>query len=241
MPAAIPIVAAVAGAAISADASRSAANKQADAARRAGDVQWDMYQQTRTDNLPALDARNNALKQLQLMLGIGGDPKAAGYGSLMQQFTGADLQNDPGYQFGLTQGSQAIERSASARGGLYSGATLKALQRYGQDYSGTKFNEAFNRNQAQNDSSFNRFASLAGLGQTGSNQIAASGQNAANMVGAYGIQGANAQAAGGMNQANIWGNVGNQLGAWASRNWGSGDTYNHPEYNADGTGMWYSD
>lgn len=222
MPAAIPIVAAVAGAAISADASRSASNKQRDAAQRATDAQWKMYEQNREDNLPALAARNSGLLQLQQLLGIGGNKGAENYGSLMQQFTGDNLASDPGYQFGLKQGTTAIERSAAARGGLYSGATLKALNRYGQDYGGTKFGEAFNRNQATNDSMFNRFASLAGLGQTGTSQIGAAGQNAANMAGNYGIQGANVQAAAQMNQANNLSNGLNQLGAWAAnRNWGS--------------------
>jgi hypothetical protein len=191
--------------------------------------------------MPALQARNTALTQLQQLLGIGGDAKASGYGSLNDPFTAGDLQNDPGYQFGLNQGNTAIERSAAARGGLYSGATMKALQKYGQDYAGTKFNEAFNRHQATNDSSFNRLASLAGLGQTGSSQIANAGMNAANMAGQYGIQGANAQAAAGMNQANIISNTGNQLAAWASRQqWGDGSGSNDmPWYSSgDRTDWW---
>lgn len=230
--------AAIGGALISADSQRSASNKQSDATKYAADLQWDMYDQTRKDNLPALDARNSGLLQLQQLLGIGGNANAANYGMLNRQFTGANLASDPGYQFGLNQGTQAVERSASARGGLYSGATLKALERYGQDYGGTKFNEAFNRNQATNDSRFNRLASLAGLGQTGTSQIGMAGQNAANMAGGYGIQGANAQAAAQMGSANNLSNGLNQLGAWASRNWGSNNA--HPEYQADGTGMWFN-
>jgi len=229
----------IGGALISADSQRSASNKQKDAADSATDLQWDMYNQTREDNLPALDARNSGLTQLQQLLGIGGDPKASNYGMLNRQFTGANLASDPGYQFGMAQGNQAIERSASARGGLYSGATMKALQRYGQDYAGTKFGEAFNRHQATQDSAFNRFASLSGLGQTGSNQIGLAGQNAASMAGHYGIQGANAQAAAQIGQANNLTNGLNQLGAWASRNWGSNNA--HPEYQADGTGMWFNE
>lgn len=207
--------------AVQADSSRSAANKQAGASKAAADQQWRMYDQTRTDNLPALEARNSGLAQLQQLLGIGGDPKASNYGSLMKQFTGSNLESDPGYQFGLNQGTTAIERSAAARGGLYSGATMKALNRYGQDYGGTKFGEAFQRNRQSSGDLFDRFASLAGLGQTGASQIGAAGQSAANMAGNYGIQGANAQAAAQMNQANNLSNGINQLGAWASRNWGS--------------------
>jgi hypothetical protein len=227
----------VVGAVISADAQRSASNKANDATESDRELQKYIYDQNRTDNLPALDARNSGLLQLQQLLGIGGNANAANYGMLNRQFTGANLASDPGYQFGLNQGTQAVERSASARGGLYSGATLKALERYGQDYGGTKFNEAFNRNQATNDSRFNRLASLAGLGQAGSSQLAQSGQNYANQVGAAGFNNANFQGAAQMSQANNLSNGLNQLGAWASRNWGSNNA--HPEYQADGTGMWF--
>lgn len=238
MPAAIPIVAAVAGAAIGADASRSASNKQSDASRYAADMQWKMYDQTRTDNMPALGARNSGLAGLLQMLGIGGDPKAANYGSLVQPFTGANLASDPGYQFGLNQGRNAIEHSAAARGGLYSGATMKALERYGQDYGGTKFGEAFQRNRQSSGDMFDRFASLAGLGQTGASQIGQAGMNAATNAGNFGIQGANAQAAGQMYGANSLGNGMNQLAAWASQQGWGGNA--HPEYQADGTGMWFN-
>lgn len=242
MPAAIPIVAAVAGSAISADAQRSAGNKAADAQRRAAEdsneLQRYMFDQTRQDNLPALGARNSALSQLQQLLGIGKN-SGAGFGMLNRPFTGANLQNDRGYQFGLGQGTQALERSAAARGGLYSGATMKALQRYGQDYAGTKFNEAFNRNQATNDSRFNRLASLAGLGQAGSSQVAAAGQNYANNVGNNLIGVGNVNAANQINQGNQLSNGVNQLAAWAmNRNWGSNSST--PEYTANGTGMWWS-
>lgn len=229
---------AIVGGLITADSQRSAGNKAADATKDANELQKYIFDQTRTDNLPALDARNSALTQLRALLGIGTNPKAVGFGSLTQQFTGADLQNDPGYQFGLQQGTQALERSAAARGGLYSGATMKALERYGQDYGGTKFNEAFQRNRQTRGDMFDRFASLAGLGQTGASQIAGAGQNYANNVGSNMLGLANVQGAIGVNQGNQLSNGFNQLGAWASRNWGQDNA--HPEYQANGTGMWWN-
>lgn len=60
-------------------------------------------------------------------------------------FEGKDLVNDPGYQFALQQGQQALERSAAARGSALGGAALKMTDRYATDYAGTKFNEAFQR------------------------------------------------------------------------------------------------
>jgi hypothetical protein len=229
------------GNAILSDSSKSSANKQSDAAKYAADMQWKMYDQNRTDQTPYREAGYGALSQLQQLLGLGGDPKAANYGSLTRQFTGANLQNDPGYQFGLNQGRDALQSSAAARGGLYSGATMKALERYGQDYGGTKFNEAFNRNQAYQDSLFNRLSGISGTGQVATQQVGQAGMNAATNAGNFGIQGANAQAAGQMYGANNLSNGFNQLAAWASnRNWGGGssggggyrwdDPYSSPGY-----------
>lgn len=123
------------------------------------------------------------------------------YGALLQEFTGDDLENDPGYQFGLNQGMQALDRSASARGNLLSGATLKAAQRYGQDYAGTKFNEAFSRDNTTKTRAANFLSSVANMGQnsasqagqaamgvgqaTANNIIGAGNASAAGTVGAY--------------------------------------------------------
>lgn len=60
-------------------------------------------------------------------------------------FTGADLKTDPGYQFGLDQGTQGINRGQASRGNFLSGAAMKELTRFNEDYAGTKFNEGFNR------------------------------------------------------------------------------------------------
>jgi hypothetical protein len=125
------VVGAIGGALITSDASKSASNKQSDAGRYAADMQWKMYDQTRQDQAPYREAGYGALAQLQQLLGLGGDKNAANYGMLTRQFTGENLQSDPGYQFGLNQGTTALQHSAAARGGLYSGATMKALERYG--------------------------------------------------------------------------------------------------------------
>lgn len=229
------------GGLIASDSQRSSGNKAEDRAdartRDANELNRYIYDTTRTDNLPALNSRNSALTQLQQLLGLGKNTIGSQFGSLNRGFTPGDLTKDPGYKFGLQQGIGASDASAAARGGLFSGAQMKALQRYGQDYAGTKYNEAFNRYQAQNDSKFGRLASLAGLGQTGSSQVAAAGQNYANNVGNNLIGLGNIQAANQINQGNQLSNGMNQLAAWASRqNWGQ---QSNDPYKADGTGMWW--
>lgn len=87
------------------------------------------------------------------------------WGSLLREFTGEDVATDPGYQFGLDQGMQALDRGASARGNYLSGAALKAGQRYAQDYAGTKFNEAFNRDASTKSRVAGFLTNVANMGQ----------------------------------------------------------------------------
>lgn len=81
------------------------------------------------------------------------------------------IANDPSFGFERDQGTQAIDRSAAGSGSLYSGATLKALQRYGTDYAGTKLNDAYSR-----------YGSAANLGISAVNGTTQSGQNATNQI-----------------------------------------------------------
>ena len=137
--------------------------------------------------------------------------EAPDYGSLMHDFTGADLQNEPGYQFGMAEGQKAIDRRAASGGGYFSGAALKAAQRFGQDYAGTKFNEAFNRDTSNKTNKFNRLTGLISPGQTAANQVGASGQNYAGAVGSNLTNNANAQGGAAIAQGNAWANTLNQL------------------------------
>jgi len=108
-------------------------------------------------------------------------------GQLLQQFSfdGKDLQNDPGYQFQLQQGQQALERSAAARGAISSGGTLKGMAAFGQGLAGTSFGSAFDR--AQKTFTTNREGTLDTLRTlTGIGERATAGSNAA--LGAYGGQ-----------------------------------------------------
>lgn len=137
----------------------------------------------------------------------GVDSQSGDYGSLMKAFTGDDLQNEPGYQFGLQQGNQALDRKAAAGGGYFSGAALKAAQRFGQDYAGTKFGEAFNRDTANKTNTFNRLTGLINPGQTAANQVGTMGASYANQVGNNLTSNATAQGAAGIAGANAWQNA----------------------------------
>jgi hypothetical protein len=117
-------------------------------------------------------------------------------GSLLKPFTGADLANEPGYQFGLSEGQKAIDRAAAANGRYDSGATLKALSRYGNDYAGTKFNEAFGRDQSNKNMTYNFLSGMQNLGQNSAVMTGNAGANAAGAQGQYLTNAGDASAAG---------------------------------------------
>lgn len=137
------------------------------------------------------------------------------YGSLMRayrggeefNFDGKDLASDPGYKFGLDQGLQGIDRAQAARGGFLSGAAIKEATRYNEDYAGTKFNDAFNRNLtswntnlgAYNQQRNSLYDMLTGVSRTGQNsaaQVGTSNVASANAIGNNMIGAGNSQAAG---------------------------------------------
>lgn len=66
------------------------------------------------------------------------------------------LADDPGYQFRLTEGQKALESSAAKRGGLLSGGTGKALQRYGQDLASQEYEKAYSRALGRNELTYGR-------------------------------------------------------------------------------------
>lgn len=193
------------GSMIGADASKSAAKTQAKSAKNANKLIWDMYQQSRDDSMPWLTTGKDALGKLSDLTKDGSD--------YMRGFNLSDFQADPGYQFRMDEGQKALERSAAASGNLNSGATLKALSRYGQDYASNEYNNAYNRWNNDHATTWNRLSSLAGVGQTQSAQLGNWGQQTGQVMGNNIIGAGNATAAGKIGAANSWNgaltNIGN--------------------------------
>ncbi len=165
-----------------AKAAGRAAEMQAGAAGQANQTQKYIFDETRKDNAPWQDAGRTALGGLADK-------------DFSRDFTMNDYQADPGFAFRMAEGEKAIERSAAARGGLNSGATLKALTKYSQGVASDEFNNAYNRFNADRDRRFNRLSSIAGVGQTANSQIAQAGQTYANAYGQNVMSAANARGA----------------------------------------------
>lgn len=71
--------------------------------------------------------------------GTGGTSADGTAGNFARFFT------SPDFQFRLNEGNKAIERSAAARGGLFSGQTGKALTRFSQDTASSEYGNYVNR------------------------------------------------------------------------------------------------
>lgn len=68
--------------------------------------------------------------------------------------TAATEVNDPGYQFRLQQGMDALEHSKAAQGLLRGGGTLKDLVGYNQNFASQEFQNVYNRSLASYDRNF---------------------------------------------------------------------------------------
>jgi len=180
----------------------NAAETQADAARYAADKAYQVYQEQKALQEPFRTAGISAQNQLLTLLGLPGGTQGAEFGRYARPFGMQDFQADPGYAFRLSEGMKALEASRAARGGLLSGATGKALSRYGQDLASQEYGGAFNRFQTERANRLQPLGSLMGTGQAAaSNQATAAGQYGTN-VGNLATSGAAAQAAGQVGMTN---------------------------------------
>jgi len=109
---------------------------------------------------------------------VAGGAKPSGeFGSLAKPFGMDQFEADPGYAFRQSEGMKALERSAAARNGLLSGATMKGIQRFGQDLASQEYQNAFNRYQVERAARLNPLQSLMGSGQSSANTLtSAAGQ-----------------------------------------------------------------
>jgi hypothetical protein len=191
----------IANGVLGSQAAGHAADTQAAAADRAAQLQHqdaqdalafqkDQFSTSQANLAPWLKQGQSAITTLGDLMNSGS------FGDWTGKFTApTDVteQNDPGYQFRLAEGQKAIQNSASATGNLTSGGTLKDLMKFGQDYGSSEYGNVYNRalNDYQlarqnfldnNTNRFNRYASIAGVGQQAANTTGQLGQSASNNV-----------------------------------------------------------
>ncbi len=116
------------------------------------------------------------------------------------------LADDPGYQFRLDEGTKALDRSASAKGG-FGGGQARAITQYGQDYGSNEFQNAFNRYNTTQGNLFNRLNTLAGTGLSAAGTGVGAGTATAGAESGNVTSGANTQASNILQALGIQGNA----------------------------------
>jgi hypothetical protein len=207
-------------------AQAKAANAQIAAGDRATNLVNQYYGQAQGTQQDAANIGGKALSQLSQNVNNGS------YSMPQSNFQAApfNYQQSPGYEFQMQQGLEGVQNSAAARGSGLSGATMKALQRYGtglaaQDYNNqfqnyiqgnnqqsNIYQQNYGNNANQNINRYNQMAGVANYGQQANNNLAnmsmSQGNNLAGIVGQQG----NAQAAGIVGKANAQATtIGNML------------------------------
>ena len=218
MPVAAVLGAAVIGAGASIYAGSKAAKAQKNAANQATALQQTQdaearrqYDLGRADLAPYRDQGVKSLAQLATGTADGGE--------FNRNFTLADFNKDPGYEFRQGEGMKGVERSAAARGGILSGGALKAIARYNSDFASGEYGKAYDRFNNDNTSRFNRLSALAGTGQQAVNSGNAAGADLTRnlQIGVNNVSdnlgnAANARASSYVNTGNAIGTVAGQVG-----------------------------
>ena len=186
-------IAAIGGGLLQANAAKKAANAQTAAAGQDIAFQRETRDQIRSDLSPFLKAGTIGNQAYLSELGLGKAP--AGYGGYTKT---------PGYGFRMKEGVNALEAGAAARGGLYSGAAMRDLNKWGQDYSSSEY-----------DKYLSRIGALTDMGMSAAQMSGNASQNAAagvsNALGGIG----NAQAAGAIGRANAFSSgINDAMGVW---------------------------
>ena len=176
--------------------SSQAARAQRSAANQAANTQQAMFERQVELQEPFRQAGLTAQNRLMELLGLGGTATAPGYGRYARDFGMSDFEADPGYGFRMSEGMKALERSAAARGGLLSGATLRGVQRFGQDLASQEYQNAFNRYQVNRAGQLNPLQSLMGAGQTSTNVLTDPRRDVGRGIGAAEMAAGQARASG---------------------------------------------
>ncbi len=169
-----------------------ATEAQTNAANQAAALTQDQFDQTRADLAPYLGVGKNALYATSALSGVAAPDLTPAENRQVFETALGNFFVSPDYLFRQSEGIKALDRSAAARGRLQSGAQLKAVNEFGQNLAASEFGNYRNV-----------LASLAGIGQTETNNIARYGANATANVGNALVGAGNARASGFSNTGGI--------------------------------------
>jgi len=119
------------------------------------ELQRELANQQREDFAPWREVGEQALNQMW-----------SGVQSGAFEVGDIDVTKDPGYQFRMDQGVDALDKSAAARGRLLSGAQQKGVTDYAQNVASQEYANAYAREANEKARKFNMLSGLSSGGQS---------------------------------------------------------------------------
>ena len=203
-----PALGAIGSGLLSANGANTAAQTQANSATQAINMQQGMFDKSQQNLQPFMAGGAQAMGELNGKLADG---------SLGGTFTGADYlaNKDPGYEFQLNQGNQALQNSQAARDGVLGGSSLKGLIDYNQGVASTGYQSAYQRWMSSQQNTYGQLFGAAGIGATAAGAGASNASRFGDSIGGNITGRGNSLAAGQVGQSNALSQavsgIGNQM------------------------------
>lgn len=205
----------VMGGLLGAGGASAAAKAQAEAAEKARKL-YEQNQNAAIDFTKGI--WSNTQQDLQPYTDLGGQSAGQLSSFLDTPFkapTIEDVRNTPGYQFQLEQGIGALDKSAAARGNLFSGTQGTELEKFAGGLADTTYGEAYNRAMQEYMNRYGILRDVTGMGLQAAGTEGQLGLGTSGQVGnayQWGAQGqanalmniGQARASGYINKANAW-------------------------------------
>jgi hypothetical protein len=189
----------IGGALLSGSAQKKAAGKAADTAaqntQQNNALTREIYGQNSANLQPFMQSGVAAGGQLNSLLG--------GDSSAFDKF-----RQSTNYDFRLGEGMKALNQGYAARGLLESGAAMKGITRYGQDFASNELGNYMDLLGRQQNVGLSGANALAGVGTNMVNAVTNNNNSAASAA-------ANAALINGNAQGQMYGQIGNALGQFA--------------------------
>ena len=158
---------------------KDAANSAAAAQREAMEYQKANYERSRGDLDPFVNNGIGASNLLASAYGLRGDRALSD--SVRSRF-----QQSPDYQFALRGGSEALDNSAAAKGGVLGGNQIRAQTEYGQGLATQNLQNYFSRLSGMSGQGIQAGGILGQIGSGAGAQIGSSANNIGNSMMAAG-------------------------------------------------------
>lgn len=216
------IVSDLVGGIMGAGAADQAAAVESQAATKAGALEENKAQNALDFQNRVYDSTTAGMQPYQAVGSTSANALASRIATPFQAPTLTEAQNSPGFQFRLNTGVDSLDKSAAARGDLFSGSQGVALENYGQGLAESNYEQDFNRAMSTYMTNYSTALQGAQLGLSATSDLGHIGQAAAGNVAGVNLRtgedqaqqinnAAAARASGYLGTASAWSNMAGNL------------------------------